>query len=714
MGLVTKKAKSCRCLLAAMLAAVAAPHLTSARAEPAPSSHWAWSDLLRPLAPSIRRAEWARNEVDAFILARLEREGLDPAPDASREALIRRATYDLTGLPPTPQEIDAFVHDDAPDAWERAVDRLLASPAYGERWGRHWLDLARYADSNGFEFDEPRPDAWRYRDYVIRSLNADKPFDRFVEEQIAGDELFPGDLDALVATGFNLLGPDMTDSSDSAQRRYNTLCDMTDAAGFVFLGVTIACARCHDHKFDPFTREDYYRLQAFFAPTAFRNDLVVATEAQLSQFRKDEGAYSLLVAPTEAAVRALEAPYRERLREEKLSKIADAARAAHRVPEDRRTAEERALVESTARLIAVSNDEVLGAMNETDRKRRKELDDETKKLDAKKPRPLPKALGLSNGAGTKTFVLERGDLAQRGDEVDPGFPHVVAPAGADAPAAPRRRADLARWVASPSNPLTTRVIVNRIWQHHFGRAIVPTPNDFGLRGEPPSHPELLDWLATELAKRRFELKAIHRSILVSSAYRQDSTPSPRALEKDPLNRLVSRQNRRRLEGEAVRDALLVTSGELDRRMGGPGVFPEIPAEALKGTNAWKPSPAPADRVRRSIYIFARRNLRFPFLDAFDLPDSNASCPRRETSTTSTQALTLLNADEVQHASHALAHRLEMEAPAGDARIAHLFTLTLGRRPSQAEVEWARDFLAASPLAELCRVFYNVNEFVYVD
>jgi hypothetical protein len=671
--------------------------------------HWAWHRPARPPLPAVRDRAWPRNAVDHFVLARLEAAGLAPTAPASRTILIRRVTFDLVGLPPTPREIDAFVNDPAPDAYERLIDRLLASPRYGERWGRHWLDVARFAESNGYEFDEIRPDAWRYRDYVVRAFNDDRPYDRFVREQLAGDELFPDDPAALVATGFNLLGPDMTDAADQAQRRQNTLNDMTDTAGLAFLGLTLACARCHDHKFEPLPQTDYYRFQAFFTPATFRRDLPIAGREQRATHAKAQREYASLIKPTQDALARLEEPYRKRLYEGQFAKLADEARAAHETPPERRTAKQKELVEKTARLLVVSPQAVAAALSPDDRARHAELTAQLKQFDDRKPVPLPVAMGLQDAAtAPKTFVLERGELSQRGDEVQPGFPVILGP---EARGGTSRRAELARWLTSPDNPLTARVLVNRLWQHHFGRGLVATPNDFGLRGERPTHPELLDWLATEFVARGWSLKRMHRLMLLSATYQQSTAVSPAARRVDPDNHLLSHMNRLRLEGEIIRDGLLAVSGRLNAAMGGPGVFPPVPAEAAQ---TWKASPDPRDHVRRSVYVFARRNLRFPFLEAFDLPDSSLSCPKRERSTTATQALALLNAADVNEAAKALAARVTAEAKTEEERIALAYRLALGRLPTATETKLAREFLAQSPLSELCRALFNVNEFVYLD
>jgi hypothetical protein len=687
----------------------------------AKTDHWAWKPPVRPSVPLVSGIQSA-NSIDAFIRARLEKAGVAPAPLAKREQLIRRVTFDLTGLPPTPEEVYAFVNDQSPTAWARVVDRLLASPRYGERWGRHWLDLVRYADTNGFEFDEPRPDAWRYRDYVIRSLNADKPFDRFIVEQLAGDEAFPGDRDALTATGFNLLGPDMTDASDQNQRRLNTLNDMTDTAGLAFLGMTIACARCHDHKFEPIPQTDYYRLQAFFAPAVFRRDLQIATDAEGAAHDAKQREYEALTKSTRDEIARLESPVRKKIFEQKLSRLSEEAQAAHRTQADKRTGGQQELVAETERLVGVSEAEISKAMSADQKSRLTAMKDRLKSFDNKKPAALPVAMGLTDKPGPppKTHLLNRGELSSPAAEIEPGYPIALTsfkatPATIDAViAGTGRRLALAKWIASPNNPLTARVIVNRLWQHHFGRGIVPTASDFGVRGEPPSYPELLDFLATELVANGWRLKHIHRLILLSETYQQSTAVSPEAWEKDPDNRLFSRMNRQRLEGEAVRDTLLAVSGRLNSTACGPGVvLPELTA-ASGGARPVAVTADSREHQRRSIYLFNRRNLRHPFLEALDLPDSNLSCPKRDRSTTAPQALALLNATDANKAAKALAERLMSEAKTDAERIDRAYVMTLSRSPTAGEMKRAKKFLSESPLGELCRALFSVNEFVYLD
>jgi mono/diheme cytochrome c family protein len=663
-------------------------------ANPDSTKHWAFLPVRAPAAPPVKDESWPKSPMDRFVLAKLEASHLQPAPQADRRTLIRRTTFDLTGLPPTPDEVEDFVRDGAPDAFERVVDRLLASPAYGERWGRHWLDVARYADSNGYEFDEVRPDAWRYRDYVVRSFNADLPYTRFIGEQLAGDELAPDDPWALVATGFNLLGPDMTDSSDQMQRRHNTLNDMTDTVGLTFLGLTIGCARCHDHKFEPLTQTDYYRLQALFTPAKFLTNLDITPKERRASLAAAVNAYQAKRKPVQAALDELEGPVRSRLRKAKLDKQSEEVRDAHETPEAKRTPAQRERVAETIRFVGVSQAEILKKLDLDQRRRHQELAAALKRIDAAKPN-VAVAMGLEDGAAEKTFVLERGEPAHRGEEVQPGFPKALSnelprikPLR---PTTTGRRAALATWLADERHPLTARVMVNRLWTHHFGRGIVRTPSDFGVRGDLPSHPELLDWLAAEFMRSGWSLKRMHRLIVTSATYRQSTLAPPASLKADPENRLLSRMNRKRLEGEAVRDGLLAISGRLDRAMGGPGT-------TKRATR------------RRSIYLFARRNLRDPFLEAFDLPDSNLSCPKRECSTTTPQALALLNDDEVADAAKLLGRKLSSEQDL----VAAAYRLTLGRAPSATETEAASAFLKESPLSELCRALFNLNEFVYLD
>jgi hypothetical protein len=734
------------------------------QASPEPSRHWAFQPVRRVEPPVVKGARWVLTPPDRFILAGLEAKRIQPARPVSKEQLIRRVTFGLIGLPPTPEEIDVFLNDSSPDAFAKLVDRLLASPHYGERWARHWLDLARFAESDGFEHDAVRPHSWRYRDYVIESFNADKPYHRFIQEQVAGDELWPEDRDALAATAFNLLGPDMVDSADQIQRRLNTLNDMTDTTAAVFLAQTMGCARCHDHKFEPFTQRDYYGFQAFFTPATFQHELPIPTAAERAAHETAMASYRTKADTTQKRLDALEAPHRERLYSEKLSRLSEDAQLAHQTPKEKRTMEQEGTVLETAPMLKIADVEVLKLLSPEEKEERSRLLDALKRI--RKPAPLPMTLALqnTNGPPPKNFVLARGDYNNPREEVRAAFPSILCDGGREesqfkletrnsergnlTPASTNsyRRAALADWLASPANPLTARVMVNRIWQHHFGRGLVPTPGDFGTRGQPPTHPELLDWLAGEFVARGWSVKAMHKLILLSAAYQQSCEPTGSALKLDPENRFFSRQNRTRLEGEVIRDSLLAISGQLNRAVGGPSVFPPIPADITKTSKNWTPSADAADHNRRSLYIFARRNLRFPFLEAFDAPDSNLTCPERGRSITAPQALTLVNSEEVVAAAIATAGRLLKETKTDDERIQLAFRLALGQRPNGKEMKMAREFLhsgasrskdarAKSEIAnlksaidrslfasvstaeswtELCRALFNLNSFVYVN
>jgi hypothetical protein len=686
-------------------------------------NHWAWKQVEAVAPPNVKNVAWVASPIDQFVLAKLEAAGLQPAAAATREQLIRRVTFDLIGLPPTPTEIDAFVNDASPNAWAKVIDRLLASPHYGERWGRHWLDLARFAESNGYEYDEVRPDAWRYRDYVVKAINDDMPYDRFIREQLAGDELDPENVDALIATGFNLLGPDMTDSSDQIQRRQNTLNDMTDTAGLAFLGMTIACARCHDHKFEPIPQTDYYRLQAFFATVKFRKDINVVPKEKRQEQTAALAKFNTELRPIQDEFANLEEPHRAKLRNAKLAKLPDEVREAHETPEDKRTPAQRERAQETLRQVNINPADVVKEMTAEEKAKHKDLQEQIKKLESRRPK-VPVALGIEDASGkaVQTYLLEQGEPSNKGEEVQPGFPVVLVANNTAAPAkiAPPRpsttgqRAALAHWIADGKNPMTARVMVNRIWHHHFGRGIVRTTSDFGVRGDPPTHPELLDWLAHEFVNNGWSIKKIHKLMLMSATYQQSTSASPVAVKRDPENQLFSRMNRLRLEGEIIRDNLLSVADRLNPKLGGPSVFPPIPTEAIKGTKDWQVTSDKTQHTRRSLYIFARRNLRFPFLEAFDLPDSNLSCPKRERSTTALQALSMLNASDVIDAANALGERLKQEPKTDPERIELAYRLTLGRKPTADESKVAIEFLADSPLSELCRALFNVNEFIYLD
>ncbi len=637
------------------------------------AKHWSLRPWTRPEIPRANDAAgraWIRHPIDAFIWEKLAAAHLRPAPPADRQTLIRRVTFDLTGLPPTPEEVDAFVRDPAPDAYERLVDRLLASPNYGQRWGRHWLDVVRFAETEGFEYDRYRPGAWRYRDYVIQAFNEDKAFDRFILEQVAGDEVDPRDATCQVAAGFHRLGPIRRNAGNKlvALSRNEVLTEMTDAIGSVFLGLTVGCARCHNHKFDAIPQKDYYRLQAFLAATQ-EKDIVLADA-------RTQAEWKARTEKVEAEIKDLQKRLKPLAR-----RSADSGQA--------------------------------GALRQQIAVLRRTL-----------PEPLPTISSVQNVAGERTVihVLKRGDPASEGARVGPRLPGALVPEDtpelpADIPG-PRLR--LARWLTDPANPLTARVWVNRVWAYHFGQGIVRTPNDFGKNGATPSHPELLDYLAGELVADGWRLKPLQRRIVLSSTYRQSSTPSPMqaAAQSDPDNRWLARFPRRRLEAEELRDAMLAVAGKLNLKAGGPSVYLPVEPDLVRllyDPEQWQVTPDPTEHERRSVYLVAKRNLPLPFFQVFDQPDAQTSCPRREASTHALQALELLNGRLANRLAEALAARLQHECPDDRSRqVERAFWLVAGRAPSVAEESLALQFLEQQPLREFALAMFNLNAFLYVD
>jgi hypothetical protein len=734
------------------LGALAAP---AAADKPDPDKLWSFQPLKRASVPAVQHRAWVRTPVDAFILAKLEAAGLTPAPEADRATLIRRLSFDLVGLPPTPAEVEAFVRDPAPDAYEKVVDRLLASPHYGERGATAWLDLVRFAESDGFKADGPRPTAWRYRDYVIRALNQDKPFDRFLSEQLAGDELYPGDADALLATGYLRHYPDEYNAVRLELRRQEILNDITDATGQAFLGLTLGCARCHDHKFDPISQEDYYRFQAFFA--AFQPiDVPLASPEEQERYQRRLREWEAKTADLRTRMQALAAPFRNKFVAARKLRFPKEYQAMYDLSAERRTPFQQQMATLLAKQLEPTAAEMVKAMKPDARKEWQALAKQLAAFDGLKPKPPPTGLALTDvgPAAPATHLLKRGELRTKGKELAPGFLEALEKKTPPVPAsAPRgwttgRRSQLARWLTRPDHPLTARVMVNRLWQHHFGRGIVATPSDFGVQGEPPTHPALLDWLACEFTARGWGLKAMHRLIVLSNTYRQSSSAASRLSARiDPDNRLLWRMNRRRLEGEALRDAMLAVSGRLNRAVGGPSVYPELPAELAVSRALWPVSASPHDRARRSVYVFAKRNLRYPLFSAFDAPDGNEPCARRNQSTTAPQALMLLNGRTTLDLARAFAGRVLAEARPADPVIDRAYRLALGRPPQPEEMQASQRFLDteqrllrsrfdtktppapafretpspagvetafATAVVDLCHVLFNVNEFLYVD
>jgi hypothetical protein len=658
---------------------------------------WSLRNPKRPPVPAVKASSWVRTPIDAFILAKLEEMGLNPAPPASKLTLVRRAYFDLIGLPPTPEQVRSVLEDRAPNAYEKLIDQLLASPQYGERWGRHWLDVVRYADSSGFEGDLYYPNAWRYRDYVIHSFNDDKPYNQFVQEQIAGDELWPDDLtlegsyivperkhidlERRIGTGLYTIGPaDPSSGLNEQQASYERLADMADTTGSAFLGLTIGCARCHDHKFDPITQKDYYRLQAIFAGSEEKEIPVVDTMKV-----KD---------------------YRKAMPE--LLKLEDLRREFERLEKQRGKRDENELKAEERR----QRDELLARIG---------------KAYVHAPRHYETASVLGHSEIVPdVHIAARGDFRKKLEKVGPGFPAVLSDGKEiqepeNRPFVPQRRKALALWLTKPDHPLTARVIVNRIWAWHFGRGIVATPNDFGRQGELPTHPELLDWLAADFVARGWSIKAMHRAIMLSSAYQMSSESNEANAKVDVDNHYVWRMSRQRLEAEELRDAVLFCAGDLNMKMGGSPVIPPLNNEelaALEDEAQWPATSDPAEPLRRSVYLFSKRTFRMPFLETFDMPDNSLSCARREATTVAPQALALLNNKYILGQARVFAERLKHDfGNEPKAWIDHAWEIALGRRPAEEEERKALEmFRNSSPeeLSRFCLMVFNLNEFLYVD
>ncbi len=743
---------------------------------PSEPSWWSFRRPERPALPPTAGSDWVRTPIDAFVLARLEKEGLKPAPPADRQQLIRRAYFDLIGLPPTPEQVQSFLEDSSPDAYQRIIGELLDSPRYGERWARHWLDVVRYADSSGFESDHYYPNAWRYRDYVIKSFNDDKPYDRFVQEQIAGDELWPQRfelpdnrtiplkkmeyLEARVGTGFYTFGPETLESRQYAEQlRAEELMDWADTTGAAFLGLTMGCARCHNHKFDPITQRDYYSFQAIFENSR-QVEMSVMSPIQEVSRNID---YPAVVAVEEArlAYRLFEKKVKERIEEEKKKEFSPEVVEAYEMDKDERSPEQEELAKPLIEAIrSVKFDE---ALTEQEREKEQELLNRVARAVLKVSEQegsnlvrfeglleLPRASVLGHFEPEivpPVHLLNRGQFADKREKSSPDLPRVVSqttdPDGIFSGAmGARRRKQLALWLSRPDHPLTSRVIVNRIWQWHFGQGLLRTPNDFGRQGEAPSHPQLLDWLATEFTTRGWSMKSMHWLIMNSSTYRMSSLRTdPQAGALDPDNRLFWRMNRTRLEAEALWDSMLSAAGTLNLEMYGRPAMPPLAEEELGAQAArWPVVAVPEDHYRRGIYILAQRNLTFPMFEAFDNPQSAVSCPRRDVTTVAPQALWFLNNRIAFEQAGAFAARLVSrngENPGG--WVDDAWRLALNRSPSDQEKQEALELLStrarrikkerwtelppgleelplpkAAALTELCLALFNFNEFLYID
>src|SRR5688572_11398044 len=688
-----------------------------ARLDPSPqplgasATWWSFRKPVRPTVPTVKNAAAVRNPVDAFILAKLEQQGLTLSGPAEPRTLVRRAYFDLHGLPPTPEQVEQFVSDRSSDAYEKLIERLLASPRYGERWGRYWLDLVRYADTSGFETDHFFITAWRYRDWVIKSFNDDKPYDTFVQEQIAADELWSTNVDLegtlklpkekeenlnrRIGTALFTLGSfpiEFTYYGDQFRAEWQA--DAVDTVGAAFLGLTVGCARCHDHKFDPITQRDYYRMTALFAGSAEREiplgslfdiqtstrnfPLLAHAEAMKRMARRaGQGRGGRAAQTQENDGMGVDAPPPQ------------APRGA--APDSQRAAMMQRLGEAYLRA----------------------------------PERPPTANVLAHEEVVPdTHILNRGDFKKKGEKVTPGYLSALNPGPPiEEPTeflfVPQRRKALALWLTSPDQPLLARVMVNRIWQGHFGKGTVGTPNDFGRQGDLPTHPELLDWLAVEFAERGWSIKQMHRTIMLSNTYRASSVASPESLQNDPENRYLSRMNRRRLDGDAIRDTVLAVAGTLNLRMGGVGVIPPLTREELLAArmpNLWPANPDPAEHMRRSIYLQMKRSLTLPMLQIFDAPDTATSCARRETSTVAPQALAMMNSEFSSTQANQFAARILKHAGADkpEAAVEAGWRVAFGRPPSAEERATALEYLQRNSLPRLCLLMFNMSEFIYAD
>jgi hypothetical protein len=682
------------------------------------STHWAFQPVQRPSGS---------HSIDGWIARKLQANGLQPAREASKAILIRRATMDLHGLPPAKEDIDRFLADARPDAYERLIERLLESPRYGEKWGKHWLDLARYGDTSGFEQDPYLLYAWRYRDYVIKSFNEDKPYDRFILEQIAGDEIFPEDPEAQQGTGFFTVGTnrDMLYKVEDINRE-ESLTDFTDTTSSVFLGLTAGCARCHDHKFDPIPQREYFRLQAVFAP--FVKTRVFLHYNNARGYDLNENTRTFRLYELGAQMSGILDPHRNRLREAKFAKMPKEIGEAYHTPDEKKSPEQKALVDANTKKFEPTDDEVFAQLTPAENERMRRIERRLVSMYRNyAPGPFSPAITDIGREAPRTYLPAKAGSGPV--EVRAGMFTVLG--GGDIPDPPvesattLRRKALAEWIASPRNPLTARVMVNRIWQYHFGRGLNATPSDFGTRAGSPSHPELLDWLAAEFVDRKWSIKAMHKLIMTSATYKQSAQPaSPKSFEADPENALLSHFTRRRLDSEEIRDSVLSAAGTLNLKMGGRAVVPPLATEELYGmsqpiNNAWIVTDDAREHTRRSIYLISRRNFRVPLFEAFDRPEGVLSCSRRDSSTTAPQSLALLNGDFTLQQAKALAAKLEGAADP----VAAAWHAVFGRNPTDAEAARSMQFLERqtvrlgsrnAALTEMARGLFNTNEFLYVD
>jgi hypothetical protein len=705
---------------------------TAIQAQP---TWWSFQKLKKPTVPT-----GAANPIDAFILAKLKEQKLVPVAKASRRALLKRLSIDMLGLPPTPAELDAFEADRSPEAYSKVVDRMLASPRYGERWGRHWLDVVRYADTGGFETDIYFPNAWRYRDYVIQSLNEDKPYDRFVKEQLAGDELYPDNLDldggfkipeskvknlnALIGTGMYTIGPAYHEAAlFGGQVRYEWLTDVVDTTGEAFFGLTLGCARCHNHKFDPVTQKDYHAMMAVFAGSEEKEVPVVS---QFSTFGFKSGYPGWLkVEEFKGAIQRIDQAARKRVVDAVRQRFSPDVLAAYDKPVDKRSVAERTLAAKIEIAMTEAGLQENAEGKEADipltpeeSKEREALIVELGKAALKANPVAQTATVLGHAAVTPTIhMTHRGDWRAKGEAVPPAFPAMLA-GGKTIEDDPEkklgRRKALALWLTEPDHPLTARVMVNRVWHWHFGRGIVGTPNDFGRQGEEPTHPELLDWLSSEFVSQGWSLKKLHRMILLSDTYQRSTEAHEGNAKVDANNRYLWRMNRQRLDAETLRDSVLAVSGDLNLKMGGRPVIPKLSKEeytVMWARNQWPEAMDEREHTRRSVYLYVKRTFPMPMFTTFDTPDSSMSCSRRDNTTVAPQALTLMNGDFMVGQAKRLAAMARKAHPADTKKQLDLaWQQVLGRLPTTSE----RDKASTLSLDQICLALLNTNEFLYLD
>jgi hypothetical protein len=722
-------------------------------------NHWAYQKVEKPKIPVVRDRAWVKTPVDAFVLAKLESQGVKPAPIADKITLLRRATFDLTGLPPTPEEVNSFLADNSPGAFEKVVDRLLNSPHYGEKWARHWLDLARYAESEGFKADETRPNAWRYRDYVIKSFNDDKPYNLFITEQLAGDEMDYKTHETMIATGFLRAGPRVLfREKDNPERRFDYLDEILGTIGKGMLGMTVNCARCHNHKFDPISQKDYYSLQAsIFGYVETEVPAAPRAEAEAYLLKNEEIDAKLEKLRKEVA--DIDKPHREKLELEQIrERFPEHIYTAAAKPENERTAGEKLLATQVYEAVNVPPAQIDKLLSPDEAARKKTLSDQMAALEKERPKPLPmieiatdgdhrfSPLGEGDNVVScpkcripppfpgsyihrdgkyevpPSYFLIRGDVESRGSPMKPGFIQ-VALHGEHPTEIPRpdgntsgRRLALARWIASPQNPLTSRVIVNRLWQKHFGRGIVATLENFGRMGEQPTHQALLDWMAVEFMNRGWSIKQINKLMMMSEAYQMASVyDHPQNGKNDLENRYLWRFRPQRLEAEIVRDSMLAVAGNINLAVGGEPIFPFIPADILVGQfrGKWENTPEGPAAWRRGVYVYRRRSLPYPMFDTFDHPDMNVTAGARNVSTVPTQALTLLNNPFVLGQAQKLAERVRQEASDPYSQVDLTYRFALARPATETEISIGLDLIQKHSLESFTHVVLNLDEFMYM-